>query len=219
MGTKGAYDPGPYLKACAQAEVRLFPAAFMDVPAFSGSVEAQDWLAARRTEGFLGVKLHPRQGRFDFAHSLLPDIISTANRLGLTPLLCTYFYSRDPSCRSLSVQTLRDLLHTVPEEKLILLHSGAACLLEVAEMTRHFKQVLLDLSFTLCEYAGSSLDMDLRYVLDRCRGRVCIGSDSPEYSQTQMRARFEELTQGFEQTHLEQIAYGNMFNFTGLAPR
>lgn len=216
MGMVGAYDIERYVDACAQSEVHLFPVAFMEVPVFTGLAQAEDWLLDRKQRGFLGVKLHPRVGGFDFQHRLLPGIITAANRLGMTPFLCTYFYSRDPVCRTLNMETLRDLLYSVAEETLVLLHSGATHLLDVSEMTRPFKKVLLDLSFTMCEYGGSSLDLDLRYVMDRCRGRVCIGSDSPEYSPGQMRSRFDQLTAGFSQEHREQLAFRNMFTFTGL---
>jgi predicted TIM-barrel fold metal-dependent hydrolase len=216
MGTTGPYDIERYVEACAESDVRLFPAAFMDVSAFTSLPQVEDWLLDRKQRGFFGVKLHPRVGHFDFQHQLLPGIISTANRLGLTPLLCTYFHSGDPACRSPSLLTLRDMLCQVHDEKLILLHSGATRLLDVSEMTRPFKKVLLDLSWTLCEFDGSSLDLDLRYVMDRCRGRVCIGSDSPEYLPSQMRVRFDQLTLGFSQEHREQLAFRNMFTLTGL---
>lgn len=216
MGTTGAYDIERYVEACEQPEVHLFPAAFMEVSAFTSLAQAQDWLLDRKQRGFLGVKLHPRVGRFNFQHPFLPGIITAANQLGLTTFLCTYFYSSDPVCRTLNVETLRELLHSIAEERLILLHSGATHLLDVSEMTRPFKKVLLDLSFTMCEYGESSLDLDLRYVMDRCRGRVCIGSDSPEHPPSQMRSRFEQLTSGFDREHREQLAFRNMFTFTGL---
>lgn len=216
MGTTGAYDIERYVEACAQSDIHLFPAAYMDVSAFTKLTQVENWLLNRKQRGFLGVKLHPRLGRFDFQHPLLPSIILVANRLGLTPFLCTYFYSRDPACRTLNFESLRELLYEVAEEKIVLLHSGVTHLLDVSEMTRPFKQVLLDLSFTMCEFNGSSLDLDLRYVMDRCKNRVCIGSDSPEYSPSQMRARFDQLTLGFSHEHREQLAFRNMFTFTGL---
>lgn len=216
MGNEGGYSLRPYVEACSKAEIKLYPVAYMDISSFHSISEAQEWLTERRAEGYIGIKLHPRLGRFDFNHFLLPGVFCAANMVGMTPLLCTYFYTDDFACKNLNIQSLRDLLHRIPEQKVILVHSGGPCLLEVSEMTRHFKNVLLDLSFTMCDYAGSSLDMDLRYVLDRCRGRVCIGSDSPEYSPSQTRTRFEKLTDGFDQGHKERIAYKNIFEFTGL---
>ena len=216
MGTRDGYDVDQYVQQCAKAEVRMFPAAFMNVSEFSSLAAAEDWLVARNHQGFLGVKLHPRLGRFDFQHPFLPSIIGTANRLGLIPLLCTYFYSAHPACRTLSMHTLRELLCMVPDQKLILLHGGLMHVLEMSEMTRHFKNTLLDLSFTLCEFAGTSVDLDLRYVMDRCQGRTCLGSDSPEFQPSRVRERFEELTRGFSLEHREKLAFRNMFEFTGL---
>jgi predicted TIM-barrel fold metal-dependent hydrolase len=216
MGNSGPYEMPAYVRACADAAVTLLPAAYLDIHSFSNAEHASDWLRARRVDGFRGVKLHPRLGRFDFNHPWLPQIIADANRHGLIPFLCTYPYSNDFCSASLSIESLANLLRAVPNDKLVLLHAGAVRLLEVAEMTRHFKNVLLDLSYTLCEYQGSSVDLDLRFVLDRCRDRICIGSDSPEYTPSHMRARFEQLTHGFDRNHRERIAFRNMLRYSGL---
>jgi predicted TIM-barrel fold metal-dependent hydrolase len=216
LGNSGGYDSEQYVKACAQAEVRFFPAAFLSPNDFPSLAAIEAWLFARKAQGFLGIKLHPRLAHFTLDHQWLPDIIAAANRLELTVLLCTYFYTSDPALRTLSLESLHELLHATCEHKIILLHGATVRLLELSEMTRPFKHVLLDLSFTLCEFAGSSIDLDLRYVMDRCRGRVCLGSDSPEFTPKRFRDRFEQLTAGFEREHLERLAFRNLFDFTGL---
>ena len=88
--------------------------------------------------------------------------------------------------------------------------------MEVVEMTRPFKNVMLDLSFTLCEYEKSSLDLDIKFILNRHHFRVCIGSDSPEFSLKKMRDRFEHLSEGLEFEKKLNIAYKNLSNFLGV---
>lgn len=222
MTESASYDPDRYAEICAQADVTLLPAAFMKPPEFQGEAQIEDWLFKRKQQGFKGIKLHPRLGGFDFGHPQLAPIIKAANSLQMIPFLCTYLYAAQcgpfPASQQgvLTVEGLRSLLLLVPDEKLVILHGGGVRLLEVAEITRHFKKAMLDVSWTLCEYAGSSIDLDLRYVFDRCGHRVCIGSDAPEYTSFQMRRRFDELTAHLAPEHRERIAYRNLLEYSGL---
>jgi predicted TIM-barrel fold metal-dependent hydrolase len=218
MDSTGRYELTEYPQKCASQPFRLFPVAFFPISECGSEQQVEERITLIRELGYRGIKIHPRLSGIDFEHPLMPTVIQSANRCGLVVLLCTYFYSSDPGCRRCSPETLRELLHRVSDEKLILVHGGGVRLLEVSEMTRSFKNVLLDLSFTLCEYAGSSVDLDLKYVFQRCQRRVCLGSDSPEISLARMRERFEYLTQGLERAVREQIAYQNLFAFTGLSP-
>jgi predicted TIM-barrel fold metal-dependent hydrolase len=218
MGSTEGYDANRYVDACrAVHQVRLLPAILVDSTVLTSRVLCDDWLGQVRARDFVGIKLHPRLGRFDFANPMLPYLIGTANRTGLAVMLCTYCYSADPSLVDLSVEGLRRLLVSIPDEPLLLLHGATVRLLELAELTRCFRRCLLDVSWTVCEYAGTSLDRDLRYVLDRCRDRVCVGSDSPEFTPVQLRRRLVALTRGFTSDHVARIAHGNLLAFSQAA--
>lgn len=217
MDTSGPYDPIPFADACAKAPLALLPAAFMRPNDFLNVDHISDWLRTRKRQGYHGVKLHPRLAEFDFQHPWLATIIVETNKHGLLPFLCTYCYTASPCQNSLTIDSLARLLRAVPHEKLVLLHGGTARLLEMAELTRHFKRVILDLSWTLCEYAGSSLDLDLRYVFTKYYSRVCIGSDAPEFSPLLMRTRFECLTQAIPLAHRERIAFRNLLAVSGIS--
>lgn len=216
MGTDKGYDPTLYPKACTEADIVLLPAAFARPSDFCNDNEVEDWVIEKREQGFRGIKLHPRIGDFDFRHPRLPSIITAANRQGLIPFICTYLYSSNQNPSHLTTESVRMFLHSIFDQKLVLLHGGGAKLLEFAEITRHFRKVMLDISWTMCEYANSSVELDLVYVLDRCRHRVCIGSDSPDFSPGQMRIRFEKLTESFSIEHREQIAFRNLLAYSGL---
>jgi hypothetical protein len=96
------------------------------------------------------------------------------------------------------------------------LHGGGINILELSEITRHFKNILLDLSFTICEFSGSSLEMDIKYVMSRCFDRVCIGSDSPEFSFSELRNRFNLLTKELDIRKIEKIAYLNLMTYLSI---
>lgn len=218
MGEHSAYDVERYVGACATtASVQLLPAAYADLNRLGSRTNIVGWLEGIRERGFRGVKFHPRLGRYDFAHPLLAHAINECAARGMLPFLCSYFYSADPACLGLTVDNLRRLLIDTAESRIVLLHGGGVRLLEISEMTRSFRNVLLDLSFTLCEYEGSSVDLDLAYVLERCSDRICIGSDSPEFSPKRMRGRFETLTGAFSPKHREKIAFRNLAIFSGLS--
>ena len=209
MGTVDGWNVAVYPSECAQPGPKLFPVAYLDPatpPNFKDLCE----------QGFVGVKIHPRKGRIRFDDKRLLDWISAAQEAGLVVLLCTYPFG-DLAGIPGGLEDLQNLLVATSDCKIILLHSGAVRLREVMELSRPFKSTLLDLSFTLCEYEGSSVDEDLRFVMKRHGHRVCVGSDSPEFSPDDLRRRFDMLTEGLDQEICENIAHRNLFNFTGLS--
>ena len=216
MDPVAGYDPAQYPAACAEHPGRLFPVAFFRPDAEASADQLQEELGRLKEQGYCGIKLHPRRGCFDFAHPGLPRAIQAAHDAGMFSMLCTYFPSADAASRNCGVESLQRLLFEVPEARLMLMHSGGVQLLEVVEMTRPFKQVLLDLSFTLCEYAGSSIDLDLKFAMRRHAHRVCLGSDSPEYTPLDTRQRFEELSADLPVEKREKVAWRNLLEFTGI---
>ncbi len=82
-------------------------------------------------------------------------------------------------------------------------------MLEVFEMVRMHTNLILDLSFTILRYAGSSLDLDMRFICENLDQRVTFGSDFPEYAPKTSIARFEKLTNGLPEDKLERIRFNN----------
>ena len=209
MGTSNGWNVAAYPGECAQVGPKLFPVAYLDPevpPNFKDLCE----------QGFVGLKIHPRLGGVGFADGRLQDWVFAAQEVGMVTLLCTYPFSDMVGIPG-GLEDLQRLLAATVDCKIILLHSGAVRLREVMELSRPFKSTLLDLSFTLCEYEGSSVDEDLRFVMRRHGHRVCVGSDSPEFSSDDLRRRFDMLTEGLDQEMCENIAHRNLFNFTGLS--
>ncbi len=99
--------------------------------------------------------------------------------------------------------------------KIILLHGDDVNILGLMEICRPYQNVLLDLSFTLCRYEGSSVDLDLRFLFQNFDQRVCVGSDNPNFSLAQFRRRFDELTAGLDQEKGLNAAHRNLQSFIG----
>jgi predicted TIM-barrel fold metal-dependent hydrolase len=215
MSGIGSYEESSFVKLIKEkADKKLFPVAFLDISNISNSYDLDVLLSNIKSLGYSGIKLHPRIGKFNLTHPLLPLTIDKANEFGLTVFLCTYFYdNKKDSCLN-NINTLIQLLTTIgTKSKIILLHSGCVLLLEYIEIARAFSNVLLDLSFTLCNYQGSSIDLDLQYVFENFDRRICVGSDHPQFSLENFRKRFEHFSSKIELEKAENIAYKNINSF------
>lgn len=82
-----------------------------------------------------------------------------------------------------------------------------------AELVRFNPNLLLDLSMTICKYAGRSLDQDIGFLFRSFDRRICIGSDHPEWSHAALRARFDAFREGLSQEKRENVAYRNILGF------
>lgn len=191
----------------------LIPVAFCDVNSLKNTAECGKYLKKLKRFGYKGIKLHPRLGNFTLKNKFLPIIIKLANDNGLPVLLCTYFYSDREGSHSNNSESLVSMMEQIPEEKLILTHAGAVNLMNYIEIARAFKNVLLDLSFTLVKYAGSSLDLDIKYAFENFDSRICIGSDFPEISIETMKNRFNLFSGKISTGKTENIAFKNLNSF------
>lgn len=215
----GGYDEKRYSALAASGGGRLFPVAYLDFDKVKNLSAAKRSLASMKATGYAGVKIHPRIAGITFRHPLLPDVMNSAWDLGLVVMVCTYFYSPRRDAAENSPETLAALLHETQDSRVILLHAGGVRLLETIELARAYRNVLLDLSFTLCKYEGSSLDLDLAYAFRHFDRRICVGSDHPEFSPRALRERFELLSQGLDLEKKKNIAHRNLFDFTGVENR
>lgn len=210
----GDYHPDYYIKMIQEyGQEKLLPIAFLSLKEKCIN-DIKNELLNLKSKGYIGIKLHARIGRFLLNDTRLPEIIDFANEIGLTVLFCTYFYSSDQSYLSNNIYCLGELLtHIDSQSKIILLHGGDVELLKMAEITRNFSNTLLDLSFTLCKYEGSSIDNDILFLFKNFDKKICIGSDFPEFSLENTRIRFNYFSQNISREKAENIAYKNLEHF------
>jgi predicted TIM-barrel fold metal-dependent hydrolase len=163
--------------------------------------------------GYRGLKIHPRRCGIDFRHPVLPGLIRDA---GMPVLLCTYNFDKGRSREGRQLDDVLTLLDECGSAPVVLLHGGVLRCLEWAEAIRPYPNVLLDLSFTMTRFAGSSLDFDMRYLFDQFDQRLCVGSDHPELSLNDFRARFDTLSDGIEEDKAHNIGHRNLERLFGL---
>ena len=218
MNGVGNYDEKKFLSIVQRSKANLLPVAFYGYPEISGKKKTKEWVTNLKKAGFKGVKVHPRISGLNLGNKDLSEMVKICGTENLPVLLCTYFYSPCENCSGNNIDSLIKFLINSGDTKMILLHAGTVRLLEMLEVARAFKNVLLDLSFTLNKYKGSSLDKDISFAFRNFDRRICIGSDYPEFTPADTRKRFEEFSKGLPKEKKENIAYKNIFKFLELTP-
>ena len=158
---------------------RFVPIGSINPASFKQS-EVGDAVMQIAQQGFAGLKLHPRLNEYDPLDPRCLDAIRTAGQQGLVVFLDTLFRQRTVTTRH-PLDVIDQVAIECPDTQIVLLHGCGAALLELTELVRLHPQLMLDLSFTLLKYRGSSLDLDLRYALSQLDQRVVVGSDFPEF--------------------------------------
>lgn len=190
---------------------RRYPDRFVAVGSIDVTTETDVAAAVGRLadEGFAGLKLHPRLHGYDPLDERCRAAIDAAGRGGMTVFLDTLFRQRTrPTTHPIDV--VDELLVGHPNCRFVLLHGTGASVLELFELGRMHEHALIDVSFTLLRYAGSSVDDDIGFLCEQLDQRVCIGSDFPEYLPAQALARFEALTTGLAEDKRENVAWRNL---------
>lgn len=206
----GAYEPGAFAQRALSFGETLMPVAEVDLSGARNAGSVRREVERHRDLGFVGVKVHPRRSGVQVSAPQVAWLVDEAAACGLLPFLCTYFYGDSRADAGNDVTALRGLLASVPEAPLVLLHGGAVRILEVAEAARPFPNVIVDLSFTLCRYAGSSVDLDIEWLCRTFDQRLSVGSDHPEYAPRQARERLHEMASGLDPQKLASIQGGNL---------
>lgn len=175
-------------------------------------------MATVKALGFAGVKLHPRLSGFALGDACLVSAFKAAKHFDLAVFLCTYCHQ--PVDRAPSEDPLYGLARTlrqVPDVRLMLVHGGDIDLLRYVQMVRHSPNVLVDVSFTMMKYAGSSVDFDIAYLFRGFNRRTCFGVDHPEFTHAAVRARFEHLARDLTRAEAENVGYRNLHEFLQLS--
>jgi len=211
-GVEG-YAHEPFLRACAPYPA-LVPVAGLDPLGPQPLATELDRIAGL---GFRAVKVHPRFSRFEPTAQLLGEIFTAARDRGLVTFYCTFLHT------SVDLYPAEDPLHILvgglkrsPGAKVVLLHGGDVQALRYAELVHYNPGLLLDLSYTLLKYRGSSLDADMSYLFRQLDRRICVGVDHPEFTHRALRSRFDELATGLAEEKARNIGYRNLAGFLGV---
>ena len=167
--------------------------------------------------GYKGIKIHPRFNKIKLNGSNILETFKIAEKENLIVFLCTFFSTNiiempisDP------FWDLVKLIKEAPELKIILLHGGVQELMKYAELVRFNDNLLLDISYTMIRYKNSSLRYDIDYLFKHLDQKICIGSDFPEYSLSDLRKTFNYYSDKISRKKSENIAYKNIIAFLNI---
>jgi predicted TIM-barrel fold metal-dependent hydrolase len=214
----GIADHDGYQHAAFAEQCRKFPELVPIAgvtPKAAGEIDLE--LNVVKDLGFRGIKLHPRYSSFPYSDVRLIDTFQAATRRDLPVFLCTYFHTpidRYPDVDPLYCVT--KILKASPDTRLVLVHGGSVELMRWMQLARHTPNILLDISLTMMRYPGSSLDLDLRYLFSGFYDRTCLGTDYPDFSPAQVRARFEDLSRGASLEASRKIGGLNLARFLNI---
>jgi predicted TIM-barrel fold metal-dependent hydrolase len=190
------------------------PVAFIAFDERDGPGTFGDRMAQLRELGYRGVKVHPRLTGTTFADPRLTELFAAAAMHDMRVLVCSYNFGHPLyHTGDLGPARLMAVIDGAPGVQVVVLHGGACNVLEWAEWVRSRDNVLLDLSFTIARYAGSSVDLDLQYLFRTLDQRLCVGSDHPQFELATLRQRFDKFSEGLPLEKAENIAFGNLARF------
>jgi predicted TIM-barrel fold metal-dependent hydrolase len=163
--------------------------------------------------GYRAIKVHPKLLRRNQNLDYLADVFDACVKHELACLFCTY-EADSPGClpETDPFYTLCRALNQNPEIRLILMHGGYSRLQQFSGLARHSERILLDLSFTAMT-SSTTLQAEIRSIMQKLDQRICIGTDSPEISLAEFMERVTLLTEGLPKEKLSNIMYQNLDRF------
>jgi predicted TIM-barrel fold metal-dependent hydrolase len=218
-GLPGVIDNSFVLDVARRQPDRVLPVGSFDPSAWSGSRELRD--AAQRElrdTGLLGCKLHPRLGRYDLLDASVRRFLEELASWKSAPALwiCTFLHHSSSPLSKGVVETLHEIVVTYPTLRFVLAHAGGPDCLRLATAVRHSSNAIMDLSYTLVRFAGSSVDLDVRHLFDSFDRRLAFGSDFPEVPITSARVRIDEHLHNAKPDVAARVLGTNLLRFLSL---
>ncbi len=207
-----------YKKSVQQANVRLYP-----VAAFNFDEENfEQKIKSIKEIGYNAIKIHLRLSKLDIDKDFekIALVFSICEKYNVIIFFCTYCHTNIEltPLHSLNYYLIA-LLKRAPKVKIILLHGGDVGLLQLSQLARFNPTILIDLSYTLLKFKGSSLDTDILFLMQHLDRKICVGSDYPEYSIPVFKERVEELSAKVSDVEkIENFSYLNIMNFLNMNP-
>lgn len=201
------------LEVCQRRPGRLVPGASFNPAAYSSPKKAVgEFRASLRDAPFKVLKLHPRLNRYDPLDPRVTAVLEELDSWKTTSLvwLDSLLYFAGGRLRKPLVDTLHELVGRHPELTFVLLHAGGSWALQLAEAIRDYPKTLLDISFTMRRYAGSSTATDLAFLLRTFDQRMIFGSDFPEIGVGEALADFHDISAGLASDKRDNVLGKNL---------
>ena len=173
----------------------------------------------------VAIKVHPRFSEWNWLSieglKVFNELMTQCSNYKLPIMFCTYF----PSYKKLSITSdpiyeITNLLLKHKELRLVLLHGGGVRILEYLEHFRYWDQILIDISYTLVKYEGSSVDLDLAYAFKNYDEKLSFGSDIPYCDYNVVTKKVDKLADEAKLVKkgmkINNIMYNNITKFLNI---
>jgi predicted TIM-barrel fold metal-dependent hydrolase len=213
VGLAGHITNEYVLEVCQRWEKRLIPCGSFNPVSYDSPQDAANTF--RRTfinAPFPFIKLHPRLNGYSLQDPRLLAILDVAAELMCfrAVYLDSLIYNPAVSTEKHPVDALREIAVRNPQLTFVFLHGAGTNLLHLFEAVKQCANVIIDISFTMHYYAGSSLENDIRYLLRRFDRRLVMGSDFPEYTPVETLSAFDRLSDGLPEEKRHNILGRNL---------
>ncbi len=165
--------------------------------------------------GFQGIKIHPRFLKMNLSDKNISVAIKLAGEQGMVSFLCTAHRSPSKPINRPLYDVIHEICDLNKKSKIILLHGGYFDIFATSEIIRPYENVLLDISFTLTRFQSTPILDVIKFLFSSFDKRLCIGSDFPENTISQVVKIIEEKilnSDSFEKSKLDNICYNNLDN-------
>ena len=211
----GGYEHLSFFDSCSTFKGFFFPVAALTADSF---LDIDSEIEYVFDIGYRAIKIHPRLLNLkSFDSAWLTKIFAVCDQFNLRVFFCTYCFS-NPMITGNMIDALSKALNRFPDMSLALIHGGGVNLLQFAEISRFFPNVVLDLSLTFMKYDGSSLDQDISFLFQYFDRKVVLGSDLPEWKLSSIDHKFNKTAIQYELSSdkIENIRFRNAEKFLGV---
>jgi len=202
-----------YQSCIEESEAILYPVAAINFT----EQDFKKKISLIKNIGFKAVKIHPRLSGLNMESDFekIAEVFRLCQQHELIVFFCTYYHTSIINTPEMPlIFYITRLLKQAPELKLILLHGGDVSLMQFAQLARFNPNILIDLSYTFIKFAGSSVDSDIKYLMNNFEKRICIGSDYPDFSMQLFRNELERIAGHVDDKRkLERLFSGNLMDF------
>jgi predicted TIM-barrel fold metal-dependent hydrolase len=173
-------DQGRIAREVKDNQDRLCFAGSVD-PWSTNALESIDYVV--NSLGAKAIKLHPRLQGFGYENlDLIMPIARYCGEIGVPIILCT-FCGGQSLFKSQPVELVYELAIRNPKTIIVMAHAGAHRPLDALLVQKACPNVYLEISFSPLYFEKSSVEIDFRYILNKCDSKKIIyGSDYPEKS-------------------------------------
>lgn len=170
-----------------------------------------------KNSGASGVKLHPRIHGYRIDCEECVALVCRAGELELPVMIDGFPDGKNIALGNLPESFAR-LAEKAPSTRIAIGHAGGHRLLDALMVAKYFKNLYLDLSYTLLYYRSASISGNIAYAIENMRGeRIFWGSDYPDrtYAETVSLSLAEFRKMNLTETHLLPVLENNAIHFLG----